>query len=343
MCPIDQAGEGEGPWADRLEALQSGVRVADKTSNGRRRQANWSSDQPRPRRVATSERRLRHAAPRSSQGPSRDAENVAEPTASQEGNLEAFGPLLASFASSLLQSLPDAVLAVDAGGRTVLVNAAGKHVFGGSPGARVDLHTQFFLADGQTPCHVEDLPLERALRGEVVPRAEFVLRGPAAFSGRYQVSARPVLDAGGAVRGALLVARPAQGAAPSVATRAVQHAHETRLIDEAIEAATRAGEKLMVDMESGTHPIGRGPSLAEVESACNEVDIALAEVAVCIDLLAQADRGEPDKAASDARAALRRICVVVDGLRSSCQRGRASIGDRTPSEPVAWVGARRRF
>jgi hypothetical protein len=98
----------------------------------------------------------------------------------------------------------------------------------------------------------------------------------------------------------------------------------------------------MTDTESGTHEVARGASVAEVEYACNEVDIALAEVAVCVDFLAQAERHEPEKAASDAHLALHRICTVVDGLRSSCQRIRASASDRAPPEP-AWAGARRRF
>jgi hypothetical protein len=96
-------------------------------------------------------------------------------------------------------------------------------------------------------------------------------------------------------------------------------------------------------MESGTHELARGSSLAEIERACDDVDVAVAEVAVCVDVLARLAAGdEPAKAAGDARQGLRRICAAIDGLRSSCQRVRASMNDRTSADQVATGASRRR-
>jgi hypothetical protein len=71
---------------------------------------------------------------------------------------------------------------------------------------------------------------------------------------------------------------------------------------------------------SGTFPVARGPATLDVERACNEVDLALAEAAVCLDFLAEVTSGESEWAVSDAQIALQRIGASVDRLRETCAR-----------------------
>jgi len=86
----------------------------------------------------------------------------------------------------------------------------------------------------------------------------------------------------------------------------------------------------MGELESGTHRLAQGPSVAQVEDACDAVDIAAAEIKACIDALARLPGVDAEKASGDARLALLRICSAVDGLRSSCQRARDSMRVQDP-------------
>ena len=80
----------------------------------------------------------------------------------------------------------------------------------------------------------------------------------------------------------------------------------------------------MVDAESGTHEIPRGLSVLQIEEACSEVDVALAEAAACSGIflgLGALDDDDSSRAVSDARIALVRITDAIETLRSSCMSG----------------------
>jgi hypothetical protein len=91
----------------------------------------------------------------------------------------------------------------------------------------------------------------------------------------------------------------------------------------------------MADVESGTHKISRGLSVLEVEGACGDVDIALAEALACLDFLAQLATGDSGRAVVDAQVALLRIAAAVGELKISCERAAGAY----PSSRSAWPRA----
>jgi hypothetical protein len=82
----------------------------------------------------------------------------------------------------------------------------------------------------------------------------------------------------------------------------------------------------MVDAESGTHEVSRGLSVLQVEEACGDVDVALAEATACLDFLGQIaiDDADSTRAVTEARVALVRISAAIEALRSSCTRVRTA-------------------
>ncbi len=78
----------------------------------------------------------------------------------------------------------------------------------------------------------------------------------------------------------------------------------------------------MADVESGTHAISRGLSVLEVEQACDDADVALAEAAACLDFLSQLGAEDQDSARAlvDARIAVVRVSAAVAALRTGCER-----------------------
>jgi hypothetical protein len=82
----------------------------------------------------------------------------------------------------------------------------------------------------------------------------------------------------------------------------------------------------MVDAESGTHEVSRGVSVLQVEEACGEVDVALAEAAACLDFLGQValDHDDSARAVTDARIALVRVSAAIESLRSRCEQVRTA-------------------
>lgn len=111
---------------------------------------------------------------------------------------------------SVLHSMREGVVVIDAEGKFLLVNQAAQRMAG--PNLNFDAtvaervrHHDLYLPDKITPYPLHDLPLMRALRGEEVDGVEiFVRRG----QGRelwLSVNARPVRDDAGEIRGAVAV------------------------------------------------------------------------------------------------------------------------------------------
>ena len=76
----------------------------------------------------------------------------------------------------------------------------------------------------------------------------------------------------------------------------------------------------MADVESGTQEVSRSALAGEVESACNQIDLALASALVCLNFLGENTTGVSHVAVTDAEAALRRVDAVIEGLRRTIGR-----------------------
>jgi len=116
----------------------------------------------------------------------------------------------ARFFHSVLDSLPDGVIATDADGRLILWNASADPVVRLAPhGAAPDERRAAYDAvqrDGHTPVLPEEFPVTRALAGETVTGFEMQIRAadPPTW---ISCSASPLRDRGGATVGAVSVFR----------------------------------------------------------------------------------------------------------------------------------------
>ena len=115
-----------------------------------------------------------------------------------------------SLLAGVLSAMSDAVIAADVEGRVVLVNEAGRRAFGNNP--VVDQPATdgavFYLSDQRTVCPPEELPIVRALRGELVRDVDLFIQTAQNPDGRrYSINATPLLDADGLVCGAVAVGR----------------------------------------------------------------------------------------------------------------------------------------
>ena len=71
---------------------------------------------------------------------------------------------------------------------------------------------------------------------------------------------------------------------------------------------------------SGTHQATTAVSAAQVEGACSEVDLVVAQASLCLEFLFQVTDGEAWKAVADAQRSLDRIHRIVDELAKRCAR-----------------------
>jgi PAS domain S-box-containing protein len=131
--------------------------------------------------------------------------------------LAAFAEDLAApdrFLANILDALPDRLLLFDNGRHLVFANSAAKRTFariGMPPGDSLEkLRAALTILDPETqePVPTEDLPVSRALRGEIVDRTECQIR-PARQGAVYWIecSAQPVRSSDGEIRGAVLIMR----------------------------------------------------------------------------------------------------------------------------------------
>jgi PAS domain S-box-containing protein len=113
--------------------------------------------------------------------------------------------------AAVLDLVPSGVIVTDEGGRIVQINPAAQRI------ARTPLNLAraidaqavdtFRIRDvAGRPLAAEELPVSRALRGETVAKVDFrFVGGEPAHDVLVRASARPLRDAGGRVRGAILV------------------------------------------------------------------------------------------------------------------------------------------
>ena len=112
---------------------------------------------------------------------------------------------------SIIDSIGDGVSVADESGRIVLRNRSAllDRPFGPEiSAADGPNHFSAFLPDQVTPYPVGDLPLARAVRGELIDGQEVYIRSAAGAPGRWlSVNARPLLDEHGVARGGVSVHR----------------------------------------------------------------------------------------------------------------------------------------
>jgi len=109
----------------------------------------------------------------------------------------------------ILESMGEGLIAVDAEGHFLLWNDAANKLMGRQaadlPPEEWTPYYEVFLADGITPCPVDRLPLVRALGGESV-HVELMIRPPEPGAEKcIEVTARPLKDARGTLRGGVAV------------------------------------------------------------------------------------------------------------------------------------------
>jgi CheY-like chemotaxis protein len=106
---------------------------------------------------------------------------------------------------SVLGGIADGVFVCSAAGQLLLFNPAAKRILGVSfthvPLDEWSRHYGCYLPDTVTPYPPQQLPLARAIRGEVVERALLFLRNPSRPEGAWlSVNARPLKDEQGVIR-----------------------------------------------------------------------------------------------------------------------------------------------
>jgi PAS domain S-box-containing protein len=119
------------------------------------------------------------------------------------------------FASALVEHLADGVVACDADGNIVILNRRAREGSDGFP-ARVVVpsaltqdrwaeYFQLYPPGGSELLTTDELPLVRALRGEIVRDVELETHGTNGNRAVINVSGGPVLDADGRIQGAVVV------------------------------------------------------------------------------------------------------------------------------------------
>jgi PAS domain S-box-containing protein len=121
------------------------------------------------------------------------------------GDLEAQTSML----KLILESMGEGLIAADQQGHFLLWNDAANALMGRGatdlPTEQWTPHYKVFLADGITPCPPDRLPLVRALHGESV-KVELMIQPPEPEPGKFiEVTARPLKDARGSLRGGVAV------------------------------------------------------------------------------------------------------------------------------------------
>jgi len=115
----------------------------------------------------------------------------------------------AAIIQSVIDSIPDGLVMADATGRYMVWNAAAESIIEIGPVvvSPTERSTRFglFLPDRVTPFPPDELPLARALRGEIVDRAELVVRNSLLPEGKsFSVNSRPLRSANGAIAGGVV-------------------------------------------------------------------------------------------------------------------------------------------
>ena len=110
------------------------------------------------------------------------------------------------FLRALLDSLDAGVVACDKDGTLTLFNRATRELHGlaETPIPPEQWASQYKQADGETPLQTEQIPLNRALKGERLQHAEITIRHREGVPHTLVVSGQPIIDDGGEKLGAVV-------------------------------------------------------------------------------------------------------------------------------------------
>lgn len=112
---------------------------------------------------------------------------------------------------SILDSIGDGIVVIDRRRQLLLANPVARRILGtllDVDNQTAALEVVFLLADGVTPCPPEDMPLQRALRGQESDGVELLLPAGALADERWlSVTARPLRDRDEEITGAVAVFR----------------------------------------------------------------------------------------------------------------------------------------
>ena len=162
--------------------------------------------------------------------------DVTEERRSQEALREQEG-----FLHAVLQSLDEGVIASDQEGRVKLYNDRARELNGVPPTeTSPDTWTQYYSlleADGSTPIPIDETPMRRTLRGEVVLDEELTVVAAHHDPRLLKLSGRPIFDESGVQMGAVCVGRDV-----TASKRAKRELQQAR--DEALEASRMKSEFL---------------------------------------------------------------------------------------------------
>ena len=154
----------------------------------------------------------------------------------------------------ILASMGEGLIAADQEGRFLLWNDAANALMGRGaadlPTEQWTPHYRVFLADGITPCPPDSLPLVRALHGESV-KVQLMVQPPEPGPEKFiEVTARPLNDARGNLRGGVAVLHDITERKRSEADLARQ-AEELRHSRQALETQTFMLQSVLDSMVEG--------------------------------------------------------------------------------------------
>jgi PAS domain S-box-containing protein len=154
----------------------------------------------------------------------------------------------------VLESMGEGLIAADQEGHFLLWNDAANALMGRGATdedlAAVRKHYKVFLADGITPCPPDRHPMARALHGESV-KVELMVQPPEPGRGKFiEVTARPLKDARGNLRGGVVVLHDITERKRSEADLA-QKAEELRHSQNALETQKLMLQSVLDSMVEG--------------------------------------------------------------------------------------------
>ena len=130
----------------------------------------------------------------------------------REMGLEAGAARRALILQTILDNLGDGVVVADKNGKFLLWNPAAERIIGiGATDTEISEWSQtygIFLADGKTPYPSAELPLTKAIRGELTNNVELFVRNEKAPEGRWlNLSGRPLMDVSAKLFGGVVLIR----------------------------------------------------------------------------------------------------------------------------------------
>ena len=172
------------------------------------------------------------------------------------------------FLGAVLAHLTDALVACDAHGQLTLFNPAAQRLHG-LPATAIESHRwpqhyRLFHADGCTLLEPDDLPLLRALRGEVVRNVEMVVAPTGGVARSLLASGQQIVGEDGQLRGAVIVMHDVTALRAAAQLRAQQ-----TLDDERRRSTERALSRLQ-QLNAAALAVNRQRTVAGVLDAINE-------------------------------------------------------------------------